>query len=58
MVSIPKMPEIRVPRMPDPEDPAVIEARRARLRLLGAKGGRESTILTENMMGSHGKVGG
>lgn len=56
-MKLPAMPAIKVARMPDPEDPAVLEARRRRLFEMGKRGGRESTILSENLMGTHGKVG-
>lgn len=41
-------------RMPDEEDPAVIEARRRRVASAKARGGRESTILA----GAGTKLGG
>lgn len=56
-MKLPSMPEIKVARMPDREDPAVLEARRRRMLEMGKRGGRESTILTDNLMGTHGKVG-
>ena len=57
-MKMPSMPPIVQHRMPDPHDPAVEEARRRRIMTLGKTGGRESTIMSENLMGTHGKVGG
>lgn len=43
----PKVPEPKdPPRMPDEEDPAIIEARRRRAQEAASRGGRASTILT------------
>ena len=54
----PKMPKLEgAARMPDPEDPALIEARRKRLAQMSGRGGRSETILSESLMGSAGKIG-
>ena len=54
-----KKPKVEPPsRMPDEQDPALIEARRKRLAEQRGRGGRESTILSEGLMGSAGKLGG
>lgn len=43
----PKPPEIiPPPRMPDPEDPAVLEARKRAQQAIYSRMGRSSTILT------------
>lgn len=36
------------PRMPDPESPEVLEARRRRIAETSARSGRESTILSDD----------
>jgi hypothetical protein len=49
----PKLPKPEpVVRMPDPQDPAVLEAQRKKRRELLASGGRESTDLTGSYMNS------
>lgn len=54
----PKMPKPEpVTRMPDPEDPAVLEARRRQQEDMRRRGGRESTILSDELMGTGGKLG-
>lgn len=46
----PKPPPIApVRRMADPEDPAALEARRKKQNELSRRGGRESTILSEEL---------
>lgn len=55
LFSKPKMPE--PVRMPDPEDKAVREAQRRRREELAARGGRDSTILSEGLMQTAGKMG-
>lgn len=45
----PKPPKPQAPtRMPDPEDPEVLEARRRRVADVQARSGRESTILSDD----------
>jgi len=42
-----KKPKVEAPqRMPDPEDPALVEARRRKALDITARGGRAATILT------------
>lgn len=54
----PKTPKVEAPsRMPDPEDPALLEARRRRQQEIAARGGRDSTILSDNLNGSKGLAG-
>ena len=54
----PKMPKVEpAARMPDPEDPAVLAARRQQMAEQRRRGGRESTIMSDNLMGSTGKLG-
>lgn len=51
----PKVPEPQEPvRMPDQDDPALIEARRKRSQELMARGGRASTILSGTKLGGAG----
>jgi hypothetical protein len=48
-------PKVEPPkRMPDPEDPALLEARRKRQLAMTQRSGRQSTILSEGLMGSAG----
>lgn len=47
----------RPARMPDPDDPAILEARRSRIAEQRQRGGRDSTIMSENLTGSTGKLG-
>lgn len=55
----PKTPDIPEPvRMSDPQDPAVLEARRKKIAEMRTRGGRESTILSEELSGSSGSLGG
>lgn len=43
-----KTPKVEKPtRMPDPEDPALLEAKRRKRAEIAARGGRESTILSD-----------
>jgi hypothetical protein len=44
-------------RMPDPQDPEILEQRRKRIAEQRQRGGRESTIISENLTGSTGKLG-
>lgn len=54
----PKTPKVEAPsRMPDPEDPAAIAARRRQQAEMQKRGGRESTILSDNLVGASGKLG-
>lgn len=53
-----KKPKLEAPlRMPDSEDKAVIAARKARIQKDRQRGGRESTILSDNLIGTTGKLG-
>lgn len=52
----PKLPD--PVRMPDPQDPAVLEAKRRQMADMQTRGGRQSTILTDTLAQSAGKVGG
>lgn len=53
-----KKPKLEAPmRMPDSEDKAVIAARKKRLEQDRLRGGRESTILSDNLIGATGKLG-
>ncbi|AWC21388.1 hypothetical protein WHT83_06275 [Aminobacter sp. P9b] len=54
----PKMPKVEAAtRMPDPEDPAILAERRRKIAEQRQRGGRDSTIMSENLMGSTGKLG-
>ncbi|RWF71875.1 hypothetical protein [Mesorhizobium sp.] len=54
----PKMPKVEEPtRMPDPEDPAVLAEKRRQMAEMRARGGRDSTIMSDNLIGSAGKLG-
>ena len=54
----PKMPKVEAPaRMADPEDPAVLAERRRQIAEQRRRGGRESTIMSDNLTGSTGKLG-
>lgn len=58
LFSAPKMPESPAPaRMPDPSDPAILEARRKKLADMQKRGGRADTVLSDALMGSAGKIG-
>jgi hypothetical protein len=49
-----------VVRMPDQQDPAILEERRKRAEEMMKRGGRDSTILSENLggiVGSQGSLG-
>ena len=56
MGGAPKPPKVQPPaKMPDAEDPEMIEARRRRLEQMRATGGRQSTLLGDyvsNQLGS------
>lgn len=55
----PKPPKVPEPaRMPDLQDPAALEAKRRQLQNIAMRGGRDSTILSDNLSGSTGKLGG
>lgn len=59
LFSGPKMPTIPAPaRMPDPQDPVALEARRKQQASIANRSGRSSTVLSDALMGSAGKVGG
>lgn len=54
----PKTPKVEpATRMPDPEDPAIIAERRRKIAEQRQRGGRDSTIMSDNLMGSTGKLG-
>lgn len=44
-------------RMPDPEDPAVVAERRKQIAEQRQRGGRDSTIMSDNLVGATGKLG-
>lgn len=51
-------PKVEAPsRMPDSEDPAIKEERRRKLEEMRKRGGRDSTILSDELSGSAGKLG-
>lgn len=53
-----KPPKIEPPsRMPDEQDPAVLAERRRKIAEQRQRGGRESTIMSENLVGATGKLG-
>lgn len=54
----PKMPKVEpATRMPDAEDPAILAERRKKQAEMRARGGRDSTIMSDNLTGSTGKLG-
>ncbi len=54
----PKAPKVEpATRMPDAQDPAVLEERRRKVAEQRARGGRDSTIMSDNLSGSTGKLG-
>lgn len=55
LFSKPKVPETT--RMPDPEDPAILAERRRQIGEQRQRGGRESTIMSDNLIGATGKLG-
>lgn len=53
-----KTPKIEPPmRMPDMQDKSVMEARRQRIQRDRQRGGRDSTIMSDNLVGTTGKLG-
>lgn len=53
-----KTPNVEPPiRMPHSEDRAVMAARRQRIQKDRQRGGRESTIMSDNLIGTTGKLG-
>jgi hypothetical protein len=44
-------------RMPDREDSAAMAAKRARIQTDLRRGGRDSTIMSDNLVGATGKLG-
>jgi hypothetical protein len=57
--SKPKTPAPPPPvRMSDPFDPAILEARKKQMAGMQRRGGRESTILSDELSGSSGRLGG
>lgn len=60
LFSSPKPPEIKTATaapIRDPQDPELIEQRRRRIEAMRARGGRLSTILSDEI-GTGGKLGG
>lgn len=54
----PKTPKVEpASRMPDPEDPAIIAERRRKVAEDRQRGGRDSTIMSDNLIGATGKLG-
>lgn len=54
----PKMPKQEdATRMPDAQDPAILEERRRKVAEQRQRGGRDSTIMSDNLTGSVGKLG-
>lgn len=54
----PKAPQVEAAaRMPDPDDPAIIAERRRKIAEQQARGGRESTIMSDSLIGATGKLG-
>jgi hypothetical protein len=54
----PEKPKLPPPtRMPDVEDPAVLAERRRKEQEMRQRGGRDSTIMSDNLTGSVGKLG-
>lgn len=59
LFSRPKTPAVAPPvKMADPMDPAILAERRKRAMDMQRRGGRESTILSEELSGSTGSLGG
>ena len=53
-----KTPKLEPPtRMPDEKDPAILADRRKRIAEDRARGGRDSTIMSDNLVGATGKLG-
>jgi hypothetical protein len=53
-----KKPKVETPsRMPDPQDPAVLAEKRRQMEEMRQRGGRDSTIMSDNLIGSTGKLG-
>ena len=44
-------------RMPDIEDPKILAERRRKEAEMRSRGGRDSTIMSDNLTGSTGKLG-
>jgi len=53
----PKVEPPKVTRMPDEQDPAVLAERRRKEGEMRARGGRDSTIMSDALIGSTGKLG-
>lgn len=54
----PKAPKVEAAtRMPDSQDPAILEERRRKMAEQRQRGGRDSTIMSDNLTGSVGKLG-
>lgn len=58
MANLFKKPKVeQAARMPDPEDPAILAERRQKIAEQRQRGGRDSTIMSDNLTGSTGKLG-
>ncbi len=58
MANLFKKPKVEAAaRMPDPEDPAIVAERRRKVAEQRQRGGRDSTIMSDNLTGSTGKLG-
>ncbi|MGE0231422.1 MAG: hypothetical protein AB7O39_03205 [Flavobacteriaceae bacterium] len=44
-------------RMPDSEDPSILAERRKKVAEQRMRGGRDSTIMSDNLSGAQGKLG-
>ena len=53
----PNIEQPKVTRMPDSQDPAILAERRRKEAGMRARGGRESTIMSEALVGATGKLG-
>lgn len=54
----PKAPKVEeATRMPDAQDPAILAEQRKQMAEMRARGGRDSTIMSDNLTGSVGKLG-
>lgn len=53
----PKIDKPEVTRMPDEQDPAVLAERRKKQAEMQQRGGRDSTIMSDALVGATGKLG-
>jgi len=53
----PKIDAPKVTRMPDEQDPAILAERRKKEAEMRARGGRDSTIMSDALVGATGKLG-